>query len=417
MSSHSLRRLARVTWLLSLVVTALALWLLLLSGRRPANASVGSLAGDLVITVAYFLAFSTIGLLASSRQPRNLVGWLLAGIGLGIGTIWLYYGYVTYSLLRPVPLPATDYVAAVGNVTYVPLSLLFALLLLTFPTGHLPSRRWRPIVWLMVLISGTGTLTGLLTAGPIYGFPEIDNPLGVESLRPLIYPLAYAAVLLVVLALVPAAIAVVVRLRTTRGIERQQMKWFAFAAVLAALVIPTSWLFAESIPPLQQYLSLLMPLLTLALPLSVGIAILKHRLYDIDLIINRTLIYGSLTLLLAGFYFGSVLLLQRVFRALTGQSSDLAIVLSTLGAAVLAQPLRSRVQTLIDRLFYRSRYDAARVTQAFAEGLTDEVHLENITRRLAGTVRATFQPEQVSVWLRKSGARSRAQGREGSGPR
>jgi hypothetical protein len=190
---------------------------------------------------------------------------------------------------------------------------------------------------------------------------------------------------------------VVVRFRRAQGIERQQMKWIVYAAVLLPL-IPASDLLPDVVD------SVLLGLTLIAIPTAIGIAVMRHRLYEIDIIINRTLVYGSLTVMLIAFYFGGILLLQSAFVALTGERSTLAVVASTLLIAALFNPLRRRIQSFIDRRFYRRKYDARKTLEAFSEKLREETDLEALNAELVGVVRQTMQPAHVSLWLRSDTA-------------
>jgi hypothetical protein len=293
-----------------------------------------------------------------------------------------------------------------------PAALLIILFLpLYFPDGRLLSPRWRPVLWLALLFSvGFGVLFGALYPGemdelsPGIGgdVPGIVNPLGIEALRSLdrvpqidiILP-----VLLIVLVLCSVA-SLVVRFRRSSGEERQQMKWLtyavaaAFATLLLEMSLPADSAWNPAVDSLDN-------LVGVGLPVAVGIAILKYRLYDIDIIINRTLVYGSLTVMLGLIYFGGVATTQALFRALTGQEQQpqLAVVVSTLAIAALFMPLRRRIQSFIDRRFYRSKYDARKTLEAYSAKLRNETDLDALSEDLVGVVRETMQPAHASLWL------------------
>jgi hypothetical protein len=278
------------------------------------------------------------------------------------------------------------------------LALALIYLPLLFPDGGLPSRRWLPVA----VLPGIGAL-GVVVLGALAdtlpatneapGY-EIDNPIGIEGLAN-VEDLPIFGVLtgLLFVGIVGAVASVVVRFRRSRGVERQQMKWFLYAAGLL-LLFPVS----EPLPSIVG--SAVLAEALLALPTAVGIAVLRYRLYGIDLIINRTLVYGPLTATLVLVYLGGVVSLQYAFRALTGQQSQLAIVASTLAIAALYNPLRRRVQAFVDRRFYRRKYDAAKTLASFSAKLRDETDLDRLGVELLSVLRETMQPAHASLWLR-----------------
>jgi hypothetical protein len=283
---------------------------------------------------------------------------------------------------------------------YLLLALTFVYLPLLFPDGRLPSRRWLPVA----VVPGIGVagiaILGALTEtlrGQTFDY-RIDNPIGIEGLG-YVEDLQVFTVLgggALAIGTVGSVVSVVVRFRRSRGTERQQLKWFLYAAapIVAAPAI-------ESLPVIVS--GLLFGWVLLGLPTAIGIAVLRYRLYEIDIVINRTLVYGSLTVMLAGLYFGSIVVLQRVFVALTGQQSTLAVVVSTLAIAALFNPLRRSVQALVDRRFYRSKYDAAKTLSSFSSRLREETDLDSLREDVLGVVRETMQPAQASLWLRPKG--------------
>jgi hypothetical protein len=300
---------------------------------------------------------------------------------LGLAFQLLGESYAAYALVAdPGSLPAPRTISRVLGLGG-PLALGFApFLLLLFPTGYLPSRRWRPIAW---IAAASGTVLFAL----ILLFDSPDQVGGVIT----------AVTLVVVSALFASigisALSLVIRYRRASGVERQQLKWFALAAVLTAASLVGQ--------PLGEALwNLLDAATSTALYVAVGVAILRHRLYDIDLIINRTLVYGSLTATLVALYFGGIVVLQRLFVVLTGERSTLAVVASTLAIAALFNPLRRRVQGFVDRRFYRRKYDAAKTLAAFNTRLRDETELDTLSGDVVSVVRETMQPAHVSLWLR-----------------
>jgi len=362
-----------------------------------------------LVLVVPFLAFPFVGALIASKRSKNPIGWIC----LAVGVIWMIMltstSYGWYGLVvRPGSVPFPAAIGSLGGWAWAPaVGLLGTYLILLFPDGRLPSRRWRPLAW----ISGAAILSvsagSALTPGPVEGFPGIDNPFGLEK-YPWVADAAQSLVLLLPVCILASVVSLVLRFLRARGEEREQIKWLAFAASILGLgfssyVIPGNILpdDAGGADPLWQ--NLLEDAVTLSfagIPMAVGIAVLRHRLYDIDLIINRALVYVSLTVLLAAVYAGGVVGLQAALRSLTGQESTLAVVASTLAIAALFGPLRRRVQAFVDRRFYRRKYDAAKTLDAFSVRLRDETRLDALSDDLVGVVTRTVQPAHASLWLR-----------------
>jgi hypothetical protein len=288
---------------------------------------------------------------------------------------------------------------------------LIVYLILLFPNGRLPSSRWRWFAWLSVAltllaailmaISPDAALDVLGSSGN--GHITFPNPLGIEGLPNLYRPVQ---TLVLALGLVGAA-SVVVGRRGVRGIERQQMKWLLYASAIFFVGNVLKNTVFSPLGGLSWGLwigYLLVAVGGLGGPIAIGIAILRYRLYDIDLLINRTLVYGSLTAMLVTLYFGGIVVLQRLFVTLTGQKSTLAVVASTLAIAALFVLLRRRIQSFIDRRFYRRKYDARKTFEAFSAKLREETDLEALNSELVGVVRETMQPAHVSLWLRSERA-------------
>ena len=352
-----------------------------------------------VLLPVLILAFSTVGALIASYRPENAIGWLfLSGAFVWIGgELTLEYG--VYALITdPGALPAAAWAGWFGAwARGLGWFLLVSFLLLLFPTGRLPSPRWRPVLWGTAAGVAFFTLTAWLSPETNdFRLASAHNPLGLESgIMGLLYELFnYTFPLLIV----ASGAAVIVRFRRSRGDERQQLKWFAYAVGVMVFVFVT-W-FSLALIGLVGPTSLMYEAPLIGLPVATGIAILRYRLYDIDLIVNRTLVYGSLTLVLALMYFGGIVVLQRLFVALTGEQSTLAVVASTLLIAALFTPLRRRIQSFIDRRFYRSKYDAGKTLEAFSAKLRDETDLDALRNDLVGVVRETMQPAHLSLWLR-----------------
>jgi len=355
--------------------------------------------GSAVFTLATILTFSVIGAIISSRQPRNAIGWIFCSIGLVVGLNSLTGGYAEYRLAggsAPGNLPETAAWFSSWSwilLVYVPTSFL----LLLFPDGRLPSPRWLPVAWCAAL-GVTGFAAGYaLEAGPLEDFPQLVNPYGVDSL--LVGVVEVAGAILGAVSMVASAVSVIVRMRRAGRVERQQIKWLAYGG---AVLVGTVFV-AGGISVWNVNISIVgINIALLGLPVFTGIAIVRYRLYDIDLIINRTLVYGSLTLMLALVYFGGVTATQALLHTLTGQQElpQLAVVVSTLVIAALFNPLRLRIQYFIDRRFYRRKYDAAKTLGAFSARLREETDLTALSEELVSVVRETIQPEHVSLWLR-----------------
>ena len=399
-STRTASRLAWSLWGLSSILTVLAFLLLALNLSHPHTHTFDTWL-DSTLNAVFF---STVGAIVASRRPENPVGWLLCLWALVESISHFSAQYAIYALLaQPDSLPAGEAFAWVFSwLLFIVIGLsVFSILL--FPTGRLPSRRWRWVTWLTVAFVLVGAISGAFSSGPVDDLGPIRNPLGLEGFSDLSNSILLNMVALVLV--VAAALSVFVRLRGATGVERQQIKWFAYATAAAVMGL----VLAEIIPdvidvPLwfERIGHAIFLLLLPTIPISIGIAILRYRLYDIDRIINRTLVYGSLTGTLALVYFGVVTATQALFRTLTSQQQlpQLVIVASTLVIAALFNPLRRRIQSLIDRSFYRRKYDARKTLEAFSSQLRNESDLEALSDDLVGVVRETMQPAHVSLWLR-----------------
>lgn len=406
----SVRAVALLAWLmwgLSVALVAPSVFLHL-AGPRSGGIAVSVLV--ILVTTVLVLAFSTVGALIAARRPDNRVGWILLTAGVAMAAGFSTGEYVEFSLAGPPGrLPGTEWIAWVAQwILVLGLGQALAFLPLMFPNGRLLSRRWRLVGWLAAATLAAIGLTLAFAPGKLEEYPEIDNPLGLGVLGGSFWDLLNGAGWVLLLASgVLSAASVVVRFRRARGVERQQLKWFASAVALVAIgvvAVGAGYFFSgdpsTDAPTFLIVAQLLMLASLIGLPIAVGVAILRYRLYDLDVIINRTLVYGTLTAMLAVVYFGTVVVLQDVFRALTGQESSLVVVASTLMIAALVVPLRRRLQSFIDRRFYRRKYDAAKTLAAFNARLRDETDLDTLTDDLAGVVRETMQPAHVSLWLR-----------------
>ncbi|WP_328993436.1 hypothetical protein OG394_03845 [Kribbella sp. NBC_01245] len=396
----SAARLAWSVWGLCVVLTAVALVLFVINGpARPAG-SYGSL--DAVIDVA-ILGFPTVGAMIAARQPDNAIGWLFLATGLGNTVAQALLEYGAYALLRaPGTVPGGAWAGLVADAVIWPaVAATTVLVFVSFPTGRVPSRRWRWLVWAVVVDVVAYVVGTLLSPGPLYYFPTVSNPVPVSiPVLPAIGDLAAPAL---GVALLFGIVALAGRFRRSRGVERLQISWLFYLAAMLMLSIPVTTalqstnLTVGSIPVSELAFAAVL----LAIPVAVGVAILRYRLYDIDVVINRTLVYGALTVTLGAAYVGSVLLLQLVLSPVT-QGSGLAVAVSTLLVAALFRPVRSRIQAMVDRRFFRRRYDAARTLEAFGTRLRDQLDIDALGNDLLAVVRDTMQPANVSLWLRKA---------------
>ena len=349
-----------------------------------------------------YLTFALVGAFVAARRPANPVPWLFCAAGLLGITGSFARAYASYALFAEIP-GAAHVAGLQGTLSALGLIAIFIGLTL-FPSGALPSSRWRPAAWVILSIIGLISLVSFAAAPTVYvndQFPEIDNPFFLATLSPyLSLAVAPARLAAVPLALLPAAV-VVTRLRRSSGIERQQLKWVAYTGTLSAMLPLVIFLLAWAMnSPSPWGLTILLPVLFAGIPISAGIAILRHRLYDIDVLINRTLVYGATTATLVATYALGVLAAHALLRPFT-QGNELAVAVSTLAVAALIQPVRRRIQSAVDRRFYRSRYDAARTLDAFGTRLRDEVDIDALRHDLIDVVRDTMEPAHASVWLRR----------------
>jgi hypothetical protein len=357
-----------------------------------------------------FGAFALIGSLLVAKRPTNAVGWIMSTVALMVAIFQAGGTYAAYVMTTRDQPDVLTVVGAWVQTWYWWLVIVLAIIYLPllFPDGRLLSRRWLPVA----ILPGIGTLS-LVVLGALVDtllvedvHYRIDNPIGIEGL-------GFAEDLpifgrlngLLIVGVVGAAASVVVRFRRSRGVERQQMKWFVYAAALI-LLAPVVDYFPDIVNGVW------LALVLIATPTAIGIAVLRYRLYGIDVIINRTLVYGPLTATLVLVYLGGVISMQYAFRALTGQGSQIAIVASTLAIAALFNPLRRRIQAFVDRRFYRRKYDAAKILEAFSAKLRDETDLGALNAELVSVVRQTMQPANVSLWLRPDPAPKGSGGEE-----
>jgi hypothetical protein len=398
------RKTTGLAWTLCAVVIAGAMVSLVLTWNNPKmHADFFTLANGL--TSALFpLAYGVVGALILSRQARNRIGWLLMVIGLAtaLGSVTQGY-YPAHNANGAAELTALEFLVMWFNgwSWWLLLGPLLLLLLL-FPTGGLLSPRWWLVVGMMALLCVIFVV--FITASPEWQdsttgqtFP---NPLGLQVIpADVTFETIQAPWFMTLVSIVAlCALSVLIRYRRSGVVEREQLKWFLYAcAFFVTSYATTGLVFIGEDPP--NWTGVWLNLAFMLLPVSIGIAILRYRLFDIDVIIRKTLVYSVLTGLLALIYFGGVVLVQQLTRSIT-ETSDLAIVVSTLAIAALFFPLRRRVQTAIDRRFYRRKYDAAKTLAAFSATVRDEVELEKLTAELLNVVNETMQPAQVSLWLK-----------------
>jgi MFS family permease len=405
----SYRVAAWLAWSLCAVSLALVVLGLLLTvlGSSMALTFYWTKWRDQAILLVAFIGAPLLGGLIASHRPRNPYGWLWCGLGLG-AALWMFaQTYYTFAMtVGAGSLLVRNLVLFVGAwVGWVVLATLLPCVLLLFPDGKLPSRRWRFLMWPVVAAGAVLLISGLFASG-LSPFAPIFNPFAVGGvIGDVITGLRDVGVRVFLITVIPAALSLVFRFRRAGGTERQQIKWLAYAAVPFGIIISIDVFGYEDLFSRMGVWSLWNLLIGVGfagLYIAVGVAILKHRLYDIDLVINRTLVYGTLTAMLALVYFGGVATVQALFRALTGQEQQpqLAVVVSTLAIAALFNPLRWRVQGFIDRRFYRRKYDAAKTLEAFSAKLRDETDLDALRDDLVGVVRETTEPAHVSLWLR-----------------
>jgi hypothetical protein len=399
------QRAGLLAWSLCALCVALAaasLILARLNGRTPGEIFVEE---GIAMIATLTVAFSVVGALVASQRPENPIGWIFCAAALFQGLSNSGYEYATYALItRPGSLPLGAEASWIGQWIWAPgLGLILVFLPLLFPDGRPPSRRWRPVAWLGGLSIGLAVGSSTVILWPERGLELVrpEGPAEEGTSHALFVVVEFIAFPMMLLAGLGAVISLFVRFHRARGDERQQIKWFASAS---ALTFGFVFVFEVLVNAEGRLLGALFAALSLlvvpAIPVATGIAILKYRLYEIDAIINRTLVYGVLTVLLVAIYLGGVVLLQYVIRALTGQESQLAVVVSTLAIAALFNPLRRRIQALVDRRFYRRKYDARRTLQNFGARLRDEVELDVLQGDLVAVVAETLQPAHVSLWIR-----------------
>jgi hypothetical protein len=353
-----------------------------------------------------FVGYAVVGAMIVTRRPRNPVGWLFCGFGVLYPVVGALSSYAMYGVHAtdgglPWQEGAAWLYAWVGEAVF----FMVVVLLLVFPDGHFLTRRWRAVGIAAIAAAALLSLAIAFDPGPLYTFEELRNPLGIDGVGGVLEAVRDIGAAAVSVLLVLAGISLVVRFRRAEAAERRRIKWLALGATSAVVLViafTTLELAMETDRGAGEVVTSALALLSLlGIPLTVAIAMLRDRLYDVDVVINRTLVYGVLTATLAGAYLGCVLLLQLGLSPLT-EDNGLAIAGSTLAVAALVRPLRGRIQAAVDRRFYRRRYDAARTLEGFGTRLRDEVELDALSAELRGVVAETMQPAHVSLWLREA---------------
>jgi hypothetical protein len=398
--------LAWALWALAILGLLVTAWLdhLLRQAGRPDLAQ--DTAG--VEAVLVVLSATTVGAVLGNRRPTHPVGWLLLALGLIMAAAIVAQVYADYGFqARPGALPAARFVALYGPAILGAWLGCIGFILLLTPTGSLPSPRWRWWARVMVAAPVVSLVATLLLPHSLNSdYQTLDNPLALRALGGALLAALWVALAITVSAVLVAAGSLVARFRRAHGVERLQLRWVALAAAVvapAALVLlaaasSTTLLGAASSTTLLTLFNWALAVCVTVLPLAIGAAILRYRLYDLDRIVSRTLAYGLLTVLLGGGYAAVVLGLGQ----LAGRDSSLIIAMATLAVAAAFQPARRRVQAAVDRRFNRRRYDAAQTIEAFSARLRQHVDLDTLTTELLAVVEQTMQPTQASLWLRPS---------------
>lgn len=378
-----------------LVSAAVALFL-----TRPAGAAV-TVFTDPVLSAPSTLAAAVVAAFIVWRSPGNAVGWVVSAVAMLFAISNFSDQFAMRWRAVPTDFPAGLWFAwLVQWMWFAPVMLLIGLIPLVFPTGRPLTPRWRPALVLMALATLATSAHTALRAGPMDGLAGHDNPAGLIPAH-LAAPLVVPMVALLFGAVLVAVASLIVRFRRATGVERQQLKWLVYAVALVVLFFFTSAI--AFLTGRASDVAAAAFLLSLALiPLAIGVAILRYRLYDIDLLINRTIVYAALSAVLVAAYVTGVAAFQFLLAPLTS-GSPIAVAASTLAVVALFQPLRRRIQTLVDRRFFRQRYDAERTLDRFSDRLREHIDLDMLERELLAVVGETIQPAHASIWLRGAG--------------
>jgi hypothetical protein len=398
------------SWTVSLLLGLASVALLVMTRATPIPRGAVPRAIGAVWGLVLLFILSTMGALIVARRPANLIGWSFVAAGFGLALQGFAIQYAIYALLTdPGTLPGAAWLAWISTWLTIPaIYSALAALLLVFPTGRLLSPRWRPVAWMVV-----GWIVGVAVGNFTYSpdaYLDVEAPVRLGGAAgQIMNTIGGVAWLLAILAIPAAAASLVVRFRRSRGQERQQLKWLAYAAAMLGLGLlgmglvgfldQLGWIRPQFTRPVWTALGGIAILGVTGLPVTAGIAILRYRLYEIDRLINRTLVYGLLTALLAAVYVGLVLTLGQL---LGRQNSSLAVAGATLAVAALFRPGRRRIQQAVDRRFNRRRYDTGRTIEAFAARLREQIDLDTLSTELVAVVDQTMEPTQVSLWLQPS---------------
>ena len=410
MTAPVLRRLARAAFGASalLLVATVILQILIVLDRGQSVAATSNPELDTILWSAAFFTFPVVGFLIARRRPSHPIGWLLLGVGLSWGLrAFLFDSYLRWTLtVHPGSLPAAPLVGGLTFPLWVPaVGLMGTFLILLFPDGRLPSPRWRPLAWASAITIIGLYVEGVIRPGPVEqaAVSNLRNPFAINALAPIL-PALDALVLLLPVCILACAVALVLRFRRSSGVDRLQLKWLATAGAFAGcgylfMMLAGMYAAVTQAGPTPGWTDLVSDVVVgsfVLMPVAIGVAVLKHGLYGIDRLISRTVSYAVITSTLLAVYVGVVTAVSRF----TPNDSSLAVAASTLAVAALFQPLRRRVQTVVDRRFNRARYDAERTVAAFTVQLRQEVDLDTVRADLLTVVHDTLQPTGASLWLR-----------------
>lgn len=395
-------RLARLAW--SVVAVTVLLFAFALIGTVGRNPHFVPVAAEIdpwamALLALVFLAFAVVGALVASRDQRNAVGWLFLSIAASVGITLACLVYVQIAL------PGRRWADWMSEWNSLGTFAQLPLVLLLFPDGKLPSRRWRPVAWVSAL-NGLLLVGGAAISPYTYDGHSFTNPAGIEDLPGFVQGSALAWMLLPLVMLAGAA-GFVVRFRRSVGERRQQLKWFAWAAAIVAagyMIQQASWTFRTLADTnLPGIATVVLIFCVMTIPFASGVAILRYRLYDIDILINRTLVYTALTAVLAFVYAAGAVAIGGLVQELSGRRNDnIVVAATTLAVAAAIRPARLRIQTFIDRRFYRRKYDAARTAIGFSARVRNDVDIQSVSHHLIGVVQETMQPSHVSLWLKRT---------------
>ena len=416
MTARTAARLAWSLWALAMVleVAAIVLWL----GNHPVLLSRFGSTGDFEPQVFLVPGYATVGAVIAARR-RNRIGWLFLGFGLVAALLIFADSYfVRGAIVTPGSLPAAQIAGWIGSVLWPSGFLFLSLLLLLFPDGRLPSPRWRPVAvalaisWSLVILSNAFTPRTTTQQGV-----RFTNPMGIAALgHPGWKAVGQGAVVIAIATLGGAALAPLLRFRRADSVQRQQLKWFAFGVGISTVTLLVALAVQGILPIVTTVLATVaFAGVLVGLPAAVGLAILRYRLYDIDRLLNRTLVYATLTAVLGLGYAGAVLALGQLFGGVGERTPSWAVAGATLAVAALFQPARRRIQAVVDRRFNRRKYNTAKTIQAYSTRLRDQVDLDTLSAELLAVVDQTMEPTRISLWLRPS--TSGSPGTAGSGVR